>query len=53
MKCSEKSCVNAPLISFIFENTESYGNNPYIVVACPVYKNINLLFVKKKHMILA
>lgn len=53
MKCSEKSYLDAQLISSISENVESYGNNSYIVVTCLVCKSIELSFVKKKHIILA
>lgn len=53
MKCSEKSYLDAQLISSISENVESYGNISYIVVTCLVCKSIELSFVKKKRIILA
>ena len=53
MKYSEKSYLDAPLISSISVNTESYGNNSYIVVTCLVCKSVELSFVKKKRIILA
>lgn len=52
MNCSEKSYLDAPLISSISENTESCGNNSYIILMCLVCESIELSFVKKKQVIL-
>ena len=48
MKCSEKSYLDAPLISSISENTESYGNNSYIVVTWLVCKSIEAVFCQEE-----